>query len=98
MKDARQKSKFYYGKVAEREEKIEDLELKVELFANFSHKVVRLQGEVTTLNTEFISMRKAPWWLIKALATMNLGHALLQSELHHFMPLEDIVKVCSGTL
>lgn len=58
-KDARQKSEADMLTLAEHDEKVEELDLKVQLLPNDSQKVARLQAKVTAFDVHLTGMRVA---------------------------------------
>lgn len=57
MKDDHQKSEIYRRKVAERDKMSEELNLKVQLLADDSYQMARLQALLTARDMEMTAMR-----------------------------------------
>lgn len=81
MKEAGQKSDVDRRELSERDEKIEELELRVQLLADGLENVTRIQSKVTSKDVKVTATPVALLPSSKALDVMTQAHASLQSGL-----------------
>lgn len=80
MEDARQKSKTETRELLERNDKIKELNLKLQVLADDSEKDATLQAQITAGNVELIVMHVSALQSTKAMEPMNWSEESLPSK------------------
>lgn len=98
VKHAAQNSGAEKRKLAEHGDKVEALDLNVQLFLHDSDKLFKLQEKVAALDVGLTAMLVEAFQSTKGSEVMMLNHASLRSELDEVLSDGHIRKICCGTL